>query len=381
MDGTLQLSIKTLEWAANKNGSSLPDFARSLYAKENTTESIARGEMTLAQIRKFAEQAKVPFGFLFLPTPPEKFKPANHLVDFRTVKNNEPLSEDFLDIYKDVEHKQSWYREYLISIDAPPLEFVGRYKDNFETASSVIATDIRKTLNLNNIERQLGSAEDYFNALAKHCEDAGVLVFKNSVVVNSNNRKLNSEEFRGFVISDPYAPAIFINGGDTKYANIFTLAHELAHVWLGESGISDADTNSHNEHEIRCNAIAAEVLVPNRMFLDSWQATNQETREKIITLNNLFKVSELVIARVALTNNKITRDEYNSIQAEVIRKWREYKARQSASEGGPPFAVMLPIKNSRRVTKTVLELLKSNQIAPSEASILLNISATRVAAL
>lgn len=381
MDGTLQLSIKTLEWAANKNGTSLPEFARSLYARENTTDSITRGELTLSQIRKFAEQAKVPFGFLFLPTPPEKFSPANNLIDFRTVNGSQPLSENFLDIYKDVEHKQSWYREYLVSIDAPQLQFVGKYKDKFATANSVIADDIRKTLNLNNIESQIGSAEDYFNALVQHCENAGILVFKNSVVVNNNKRKLNSEEFRGFVISDAYAPAIFINGEDTKYANIFTLAHELAHVWLGESGISDADTNSNNMHEIKCNAIAAEVLVPNHLFLERWQSINQDVRGKITTLNNLFKVSELVIARVALTNNKISRDEYSGIQAEVVRKWREYKARQSASDGGPPFAVMLPIKNSRRLTNTVLGLLKSNQMTPSVASILLNISAAKVVGL
>jgi Zn-dependent peptidase ImmA (M78 family) len=381
MDGKVQLSIKTLEWAANKSGSSLPEFARTLYAREITADSISRGELTLSQIRKFAEQAKVPFGFLFLPTPPEKFRPDNNLVDFRTVKNNEPLSDNFLDIYKDVEHKQSWYREYLVSIDAPQLEFVGRYKDRFDTANNVIAADIRSTLNLNNIEREIGNAEDYYNALALHCENAGILVFKNSVVVNSTNRKLSSEEFRGFVISDSYAPAIFINGEDTKYANIFTLAHELAHIWLGESGISDADANSNNAHEIKCNAIAAEVLVPNRAFLDKWEATNQDIREKISALNNLFKVSELVIARVALTNNKITRDEYSAIHVEVIRKWREYKARQSAGDGGPTFAVMLPIKNSRRITKTVLDLLRSNQMAPSEASILLNISAAKVVAL
>lgn len=381
MDGTLQLSIKTLEWAANKNGRSLPEFARSLYSRENTTASIARGELTLSQIRKFAEQAKVPFGFLFLPTPPEKFKPDNNLVDFRTTNGNQPLSENFLDIYKDVEHKQSWYREYLIGIDAPRLEFVGKYKDKYATANNVIADDIRKTLNLNNIEKQISGAEDYFNVLAQHCENVGILVFKNSVVVNNNKRKLSSEEFRGFVISDSYAPAIFINGEDTKYANIFTLAHELAHIWLGESGISDADTNSKNGHEIKCNAIAAEILVPNNLFLEKWQSINQDIRGKITTLNNLFKVSELVIARVALTNGKISRDDYNIFQAEVIKRWREYKARQSASEGGPPFSVMLPIKNSRRITNTVLGLLKSNLMAPSEASILLNISAAKVVAL
>ena len=381
MESTLQLSVKTLEWAASKNGSSLPEFARTLYTRENTAASITRGELTFSQIKKFAEQAKVPFGFLFLPTPPEKFTPANSLVDFRTVKNNEPLSDDFLEIYKDVEHKQTWYKDYLISIDAPKLDFVGKYKNKFASSNTVIANDLRQTLKLNEIANHIGNAEDYYNELVKHCEKAGILVFKNSIVVNNTRKPLSPDEFRGFVIADEYAPAIFINGQDTKYANIFTLAHELAHVWLGESGISDVDTNSSNQHEVKCNAIAAEILVPNNTFLENWNANTQDTRSKITTLNNTFKVSELVIARIALTNGKISRDDYSSIQADVIRKWHEYKANLRQSEGGPSFAVTLPIKNSRKVTSTVLSLLKGDQLSPSEASILLNVNAARVMSL
>lgn len=378
MEGTLQLSIKTLEWAASKNGSSLSEFARTLYARENTAASITRGELTFAQIKKFAEQAKVPFGFLFLPTPPEKFTPASKLVDFRTVRNNEPLSDDFLEIFKDVEHKQSWYKDYLVSIDAPKLDFVAKYKNRFATSNTVIANDIRQTLKLNEIANHIGNAEDYYNELVKYCENAGILVFKNSIVINNTHKPLSSDEFRGFVIADEYAPAIFINGQDTKYANIFTLAHELAHVWLGESGISDVDANSSNQHEVKCNAIAAEVLVPNNTFLEKWDANNQDIRTKIATLNNTFKVSELVIARIALTNNKINRDDYSTIQADVIRKWRESKAKQKESDGGPTFKIMVPIKNSRKVTNTVLSLLKGDQLSPSEASILLNVNAAKV---
>lgn len=381
MEDTLQLSVKTLEWAASKNGSSLPEFARTLYARENTAASITRGELTFAQIKKFADQAKVPFGFLFLATPPEKFTPSSNLVDFRTIKNNEPLSDDFLEIYKDVEHKQSWYKDYLINIDAPKLDFVGRYKNKLATSNTVIANDIRQTLKLNEIANHIGNAEDYYNELVKHSENAGILVFKNSIVVNNTHKPLSYDEFRGFVIADAYAPAIFINGQDTKYANIFTLAHELAHVWLGESGISDVDTNSSNQHEVKCNAIAAETLVPTNTFLEKWNASTQETRAKISTLNNTFKVSELVIARIALTNGKISKDDYGTIQADVIEKWRESKAKQRESSGGPLPEYMVPIKNSRKITGTVLSLLKGDQLSPSEASILLNVSAAKVMSL
>lgn len=381
MQETLKLSIATLEWAANKAGSSLDDFASALYAKRDVVERIVRGQLTIAQIRKFSERAKVPFGFLFLPSPPAEYQPDSNLVDFRTTRNSQPLSNDFLDVYKDIEHKQSWYRDYLIRIDAPKLEFVAKYRAIKDTPEKRIAEDIRTTLGIENIADSLKSAEDYYSAIVRSCEDAGILVFKNSVVVNSTKRKLSSEEFRGFVISDEYAPAIFINGEDTKYANIFTLAHELAHVWLGESGISDVDIDSRNREEMKCNAIAAEVLVPSEIFMARWDDAQGGSRDKIARLNKLFKVSELVVARVALRYGKITPKVYRDLYAEVMRRVQEKKRRDKDKPTAIPPEVTLPIRNSRRLTKTVVDLVKGNRLAPSEAAILLNTSAVKVASL
>lgn len=383
MQRTLQLSMKTLEWAASKAGSSLPEFAHMLYTKDETVSHIANGQLTIAQIRKFADHAKIPFGFLFLETPPERYTPDHKLVDFRTAKHNQPLSEDFIDIYKDIEHKQSWYRDYLLSVDAAKLSFVGKYRGNKTVKPHEIAENIRATLGIANIAGSKVNPEDYLSMLSNLCEDAGILVFKNSVVVNSTRRKLDPEEFRGFVISDDYAPAIFINGSDAKYANIFTLAHELAHIWLGESGVSDVAANSLNENEIRCNAIAAEVLVPQNDFLRDWDSIDGMYRDKISALNKRYKVSELVIARVALTNRKISNQIYNVIYAEVLERIREKKRRDKEDEKELrlPLSVTVPIKNSRRLTRTIAELISSGRMGPSEASILLNASAAKLVSL
>lgn len=381
MQNVLQLSVQTLEWAARRAGSTLFDFAHTLYVNDETVSSIVSGRVTVSQVRKISEHAKVPFGFLFLPTPPEDYKPNHELIDFRTVNNRQPLSEDFLEICKDVEHKQSWYRDYLISIDAPKLEFVGKYLEDNSVRNSVIAADIRKTLGLVNIAARLKNADEYYNAIAQSCEDNGILIFKNSIVVNSTRRRLNSEEFRGFVITDDYAPAIFINGDDSKYGNIFTLAHELAHIWLGESGISDVDVGSNNRNEIRCNAIAAEILVPQDVFLGLWDSTEAPYREKVSLLNRTFKVSELVIARIALTCGRITSDQYKRVHLEVMSRVLDKKNKDKGKNGSVPPAIMLPIRNSRRITKTVIDLVKSNRMSPSEASIILNASPATIVSL
>jgi Zn-dependent peptidase ImmA (M78 family) len=216
--------------------------------------------------------------------------------------------------------------------------------------------------------------------LVKACEDSGILVFRSSVVVNYTRRRLNVEEFRGFVIADPIAPAIFLNGDDSKYANIFTLVHELAHIWLGESGVSDNDIGSANKNEIRCNAIAAEVLVPSSEFNFEWDKLDIPLNQKLIELNRIFKVSTLVIARLALTNNKLSRSEYAEIHADVVQRAKD-KKNKDAGKVIVPWGLTLPIKNSPKVTNTVIALVKSQKMMPREASILLNTSPTSIAAL
>lgn len=379
MQATLQLSVDTLSWAAAANGYSLNEFAHYLYKTEQTASSITQGQITVEQLKKFSEKAKVPFGFLFLDKPPKDYQLDTNFVDFRTVNQQKPLSVDFKKTLRDVEHKQTWYKNYLVSIDANKLAFVGKFSKNKQVANNIVASDIRSVLNIGSLTAK--NADEYLIALSEACEKNGILIFKNSIVINATRKPLNVQEFRGFVITDEYAPCIFINGADSKNANIFTLAHELAHVWLGESGVSDTALNSNNQSEAKCNAIAALVLVPTDEFIQLWDTSIDNARTKIKQLNTHFKVSELVIARTALTHKKISRDLYNEISEETEKYWKLSKEKLKESEGGPLPATMVRIRNSKTITNKIVELVKSNKMMPSEAAILLNKSAATIGSL
>ena len=108
--------------------------------------------------------------------------------------------------------------------------------------------------------------------LRREIEQLGVMAVINGVVGNNTSRRLSVEEFRGFALTDPYAPLIFVNGADAKSAQMFTLAHELAHVWLGSAGVSGFDGlyPGGTEMEDWCNRTAAEFLSPAQEVRARW---------------------------------------------------------------------------------------------------------------
>lgn len=326
------------------------------------------GQLTPTQAERFAQLVNVPFGFLFLKAPPgERNTP---LPDFRSVQEREPLGQEFFDVYDDVVYKQTWYSEYLQSIEADPIPFIGRYSVDKVNAVG-LAKEIRNTLGLRSqLMADLKASDDLYSIVVRLAEKVGVLVFKNGVVGNNTYRPIAVAQFRGFAIVDKYAPAIFINGRDAKAAWLFTLVHELAHLWLGASGVSDASPKPNDPVEVLCNATAAEVLVPAEEFLYAWkQLGNDEVESRIALLRARFKVSRLVIARRALDHGLIDPKIY----------FAEYEAaKRKGDTSGGNFYSTLSTRNGKRFSDTVAGLAHSGELGLRHAGRLLNTTPSNV---
>ncbi len=308
-----------LRWARERAGYSV-DMLIGRFPKFEDWE---RGEVrpTLKQLEAFAKATHTPVGFLFLAEPPVERVP---IPDFRTVANvhvSHP-SPDLLDTVYLCQQRQDWYRDFARSMHELVLDFVGSARlgdDIAETAASM-----RRILGLDIEERrQLATWTDALRRFVEQADALGVLVMVSGVVGSNNRRGLDPQEFRGFALADPLAPLVFVNGADTKAAQMFTLAHELAHLWLGQSAVSDAEARAAPDHEVEswCNRVAAELLVPLSALRDEIDG-RADLQEELQRLALRFKVSTLVILRRIHDAGRLTRAELWTAYDEELARLR-----------------------------------------------------------
>ncbi|MGH8603082.1 MAG: ImmA/IrrE family metallo-endopeptidase, partial [Gammaproteobacteria bacterium] len=317
-----------LSWARHRAELSVDGIAKKIGTKPENVLLWEAGEKrpTFMQAQKFAHFTNIPFGFLYLETPPVEKLP---IPDLRTVGSVElrSLSLNLRDVVRDAIGKQEWLIEYLkANGEASPLPFVGKFKASSEV-SDVVA-DMRKVLRTSDPFK--GTGDDYMLFLIRAAEARRIVVLRAGVVGSNTHRKLDVREFRGFSIVNRIAPVVFINSADAPTARLFTLVHELAHLWVGESGISDAAIKSNNKIEKTCNAIAGEFLVPASSMKAMWDS-DAEWESEVRRLAPKFHVSRLVVARRAKDLNFITAENY---QAFYESELKSYKQKNAGKEGG-----------------------------------------------
>lgn len=283
---------------------------------------------TLRQLEKFARATSLPFGYLLLAEPPEERLPIPH---FRTL-TDEPVrktSPELLETVRAMQQRQVWMREYLIEQGHEPIPFVGSASINDPLLD--VVQRIRAEMGLSeNWASEYPTWTDALRALQARIEDVGILVVVNSIVGNNTHRRLEVTEFRGFVLVDEYAPLVFVNGADGRAAQMFTLTHELAHVWLGRSAAFDlrALQPADDPTEQACNQIAAEFLAPAAQLRALWPSLSHKDNP-FQAVARRFKVSEIVVARRALDLNLITRQTFFEFYKTYQERAREERARDA----------------------------------------------------
>jgi Zn-dependent peptidase ImmA (M78 family) len=305
---------------------------------------------TLKQLEKFAQTTHAAIGFFFGSEPPDEPLP---IPDYRTLSGRGVArpSPDLLDTLYLCQQRQEWYRQYALTIGEADLDFVGSL--DRRTGPTVAAARMRVALQFEVNQRTRSSRlDDAVHQFTELAENLGVLVMVNGVVGSNNNRKLDIEEFRGFAISDALAPVVFINGSDSKSAQMFTLAHELAHLWLGESALTDATirTRRNDVSERWCNEVAAELLVPLQLLEEKHDSTRELT-EEMRRLSGEFKVSTLVVLRRLHDMGAISSGKFRTAyDAELSR----LLALEKPGEGGGNFYNTTVARVGRRFARAII---------------------------
>lgn len=267
-------------------------------------------------------------------------------------------------------------REFLIEDDQEPLPFVGSANTTIDTVE--LAATIREALGISTDElRRCKTRDDTLNLWIQKAEQIGIFIFRNSSVA--------SLEARGFVICDEYAPFIYLNSNDAKVAQIFTLVHELVHLWVNEPGISNLEAKgsaldeSSAIIETFCNRVAGCVVLEPSAFEQKWNSRDarKSIEENIEFLASYFKVSREAVARRLLDIKELSQKKYLALREQYREEWLAYREKerekQRKSDGGPSYYRVLLNRNGKAYSRIILSAYYSGAISGRETSGLLNI--------
>jgi Zn-dependent peptidase ImmA (M78 family)/transcriptional regulator with XRE-family HTH domain len=335
---------------------------------------------TIRQAQTLAKAYKRPFALFFLPEVPRDFQP---LQDFRK-PGSKNLTTSSIFIIREIQQKQAWISDVYSENQEDKLAFVGRFSinDNPET----VAKDILDTLKINPATYK---TENPIREWIDAAETNGIFVSRTSFI--HSRLKLDSEELQGFAIADPHAPFVFVNSEDWNAPQLFTLVHELAHIWIAETGISNEvepdikHKDKFHPVELFCNEVAANALMPKEIIL-SFDLTSFLTSKDIFNIAKQLGVSSFALLVRALNLNIISTPIYQKLKkqadidyAEYVKREAEKKAKQKDKDkpGGPNYFLLQLNRNSRLFTQTVLDAFRGGIIEPTLASSLLNVQVNK----
>ena len=355
-----------IQWAIQSAGKDVSGLSDKFDKIDKWTSE--ESKLTVSELNKLSKELRIPFGYFFLVEPPDE---DIQLLKYRTVENEEQAkpSRDLIDTIKYMEKRQSFMRDALIEDGFLPHEFVGSaaIKDNPEDLAVKITQELKlkKDWNKNNPAA--------FNVLREAISNLGILVMQNGVVGNNNHRVLNVAEFRAFVLIDEYVPLIFLNARDSANAKVFSLCHELVHIWLGVDELYNDNftTNqifNNGQLESFCNEVAAEMLLPLSSIQSALDPQN-DIYTNIKHISKVFNVSELVVCIRLKTKKFINAKVFNEVYANLLTEMRDNllgKQLQEKKSGGDYYATS-GSRLDARFAATVSRKAREGRILYTEA--------------
>ncbi len=353
-----------LTWALDRHHQSRDLVAKAVKVSPEVLASWEAGEAPppTAKAEKLATILRMPFGFFYLSEPPSFEIP---VPDARQLQPGYRPSTNFLELLNDTLVRQDWYREYLADSEERPLPFVGK----FSIASGVdaVAKDIRNVLGIDvSLRRSVSSWESYAKAIVSRAESHGIVVMRNGFVGNNTSRRVTRDEVQGFALADTHAPFVFVNASDFVSAQIFTLAHEFAHIWIGNSAISNPDEGNTTTNAVEdfCNAVATEVLAPAREFVPAWKIPSED---RVRNTAERFWVSSFVVVRRAKELGLISFDEASVLRENALGR---VTAKQKTT-GKPSFYQIAVARVGHRFADAVASDFASGNLVLTHAGRLL----------
>jgi Zn-dependent peptidase ImmA (M78 family) len=338
-----------LIWAQRRSGRSGEELAQ--HFKRWSAWVSGEQAPTVKQVQALASYTHLPFGYFFLPEPPVVGLP---VPDFRVGREwqGEP-SQDLIDVLHASLRRQAWYRDFALRRGDAALDFVGSVSDR---QVNEVAAELRSRLAFEVHQRTvIASWADARRYLLHAFEGLGGLTVATSMVDNNTHRLLDPREFQGFTLADEFAPLIFVNAANTLAAQIFTILHEIAHVWRGESGVSNeqVDLASGNATERWCNAIASEILVPISDLQDRYSRDRDLTPE-LDRLARVYRCSTLVVLIRLRESERINQHVFDTAYPVEVERLRLASASRGRSGGGGDFYLNQPYRIGERVSRAVI---------------------------
>lgn len=351
----------------NINNSLLHSYIKSSpYSLQQLKEKVkdielfisGRKNPTFNQVSKIAKIINIPTGLLLLDTRIEK---SVNTLDFRTINstnlNVNGLSPELKDTIKEMEVKQ----DFLKSEITTNLDFISKF--SIESDYLEVTNYIKRLLNVADYHYyNKGFKEKPLNFFRSKISSLGIYVFFNGKVKDNTHRQLNINEFRGFVLVDKTAPIIFVNQKDSKAGQLFTLIHELVHLFIGSEGIFNNSDNEFgvNKTEAFVNKVTGEILVPTSELLQMFPSD-------ISSLATTFRVSKFVVARRLLDTKLIDHTEYLSLIDELSKEFVKTKNIVSDKKTSGNYKNNLNFRMDKQFFYYIESALNHNKITYTEA--------------